>query len=282
MTSPSVHMQEIPVAEDAYPPVTDALLSEAVRRLHLAGSPLKIALFGSRAEGRAHPYSDIDLLVVEEAGVDCRERQVAYLRALGGLFPDIDVVVHTIEDVASWRNVRNHLLTYALTHGRVLFEDSERLHRSCAYDTAYGDLRVSEDKEPKTQADLAKEWFENGDADLEAGRVIVEHAGTFKMACFHAQQAIEKYLKGFLILHRRIFSKTHNLDNLRAECCDITAELTALPPDLKNITSYCAALYAPGVWPQKGEAEAALAVAEQVRAVILAAVPPEAQPANRD
>jgi len=32
-----------------YPPVTDELLQEGVRRILSAGSPLKIILFGSRA-----------------------------------------------------------------------------------------------------------------------------------------------------------------------------------------------------------------------------------------
>lgn len=42
-----------------YPEVTDELLTEAVRRMLAVGAPIKIVLFGSRAD----LDSDMDLLV---------------------------------------------------------------------------------------------------------------------------------------------------------------------------------------------------------------------------
>ena len=36
--------------------------------------------------------------------------------------------------------------------------------------------------------------------------------------CFHAQQAVEKYLKAFLIYHDIDFPRTHDLDYLLLEC----------------------------------------------------------------
>ena len=36
--------------------------------------------------------------------------------------------------------------------------------------------------------------------------------------CFHAQQAVEKFLKSFLIYHDAEFRKVHDLDYLLAEC----------------------------------------------------------------
>jgi HEPN domain-containing protein len=39
--------------------------------------------------------------------------------------------------------------------------------------------------------------------------------------CFHAQQAVEKFLKAFLIYHDIDFPKTHDLDFLLKECMKI-------------------------------------------------------------
>lgn len=278
MTNQAVPMKESPIASDIYPAVTEALLTEAVRRVRQAGAPLQIVLFGSRAEGRASPDSDIDILVVEEPGASCRERESAYREAVSGLFPDWDVLAYTIDEVMSWRNVANHLLSYALKHGRILFEDRKRLARYYLDRNRPAALVVKEDDKPKTHADLAKEWFANADSDLGAAKVVIEHTTYFNMACFHAQQAIEKYFKGFLLLHGQRWSKTHNLDELRWQCCAITTALDSLPLNLKRITEYCAARYKPGFWPPKEDAASALAVADQVRATILAAVPPEARP----
>jgi hypothetical protein len=36
-----------------------------------------------------------------------------------------------------------------------------------------------------------------------------------KTACFHAQQAVEKCLKGLLALHGQAFPATHNLEELQ-------------------------------------------------------------------
>jgi predicted nucleotidyltransferase len=104
-----------------YPPVTDELLATVVRRILDVGNPLKIVLFGSRARGDARPDSDLDLLIVEEAAEPRHERSVRYLRSLAGVFPGIDVVVWTPEEIADWSGVSNHFITTIVREGRVLY-----------------------------------------------------------------------------------------------------------------------------------------------------------------
>lgn len=105
-----------------YPPVTDELLREAVRRIVQAGNPIKVVLFGSRARGDARPESDLDILVIEESAVPRYKRSPPYYRALVGVFPSIDLVVWTPAEISSWANVRNFFVTTALRQGRVLYE----------------------------------------------------------------------------------------------------------------------------------------------------------------
>lgn len=42
-----------------------------------------------------------------------------------------------------------------------------------------------------------EEWFKMAKKDLNGARILYEHGGDNGIVCFHCQQAIEKYLKGF-------------------------------------------------------------------------------------
>ncbi len=108
---------------ESYPPVTEELLVELVRRILSAGSPSKIILFGSHGRGDAHPWSDLDILVIEPSGLPRHDRSVPYLRALTGVYPAKDVVVRSAEEVAEWANVANFFVTEAIREGRVLYEN---------------------------------------------------------------------------------------------------------------------------------------------------------------
>ncbi len=53
-----------------------------------------------------------------------------------------------------------------------------------------------------------KKWFIVADHDIEAARMIIEdNPVILDVACFHCQQAIEKYLKAFLTFHEQNFPK---------------------------------------------------------------------------
>lgn len=112
------------IIEITYPPVTDALLAEAVERIRAAGDPLKVVLFGSHARGTARPESDLDLLIVEESTLPRYRRAPRYLRALVGLHPTKDVVVWTPDEIAEWASVPQSFITTVLQEGRVLYEQS--------------------------------------------------------------------------------------------------------------------------------------------------------------
>lgn len=109
-----------------YPPLTEELFAEIVRRIVAAGDVLKIVLFGSHGRGEAGAHSDIDLLIVESdevaSGTPTYERSPKYYSATHRTFPPRDIVVRTPEEIDAWSEVPNHFVTTALREGRVLYE----------------------------------------------------------------------------------------------------------------------------------------------------------------
>jgi HEPN domain-containing protein len=58
------------------------------------------------------------------------------------------------------------------------------------------------------EVDLARGWLVKAASDISAARLVVDGDGPYDTACFHAQQAIEKALKGFLALRRQAVTRT--------------------------------------------------------------------------
>src|ERR1019366_2014892 len=72
------------------------------------------------------------------------------------------------------------------------------------------------------QKDYIKKWFEIAEHDMEAAQLISETKPLiFDIACFHCQQAIEKYLKAFLVYNNKVIERTHNLNLLQEQCSEI-------------------------------------------------------------
>ena len=60
---------------------------------------------------------------------------------------------------------------------------------------------------------IVKEWVQKSDNDYATAKrelAVVEHPN-YDAVCFHAQQCIEKLVKGLLIQHGVMPTKTHDL-----------------------------------------------------------------------
>lgn len=92
---------------------------------------------------------------------------------------------------------------------------------------------------------------------------------------FHAQQAAEKSLKGFLVWHGVPFRKTHNLIELGEACCRIEAGLESLLRRAALLTEYASKFRHPGDAENATAAEAteALGTAREVFEALLRLLP---------
>ncbi len=127
----------------------------------------------------------------------------------------------------------------------------------------------------------ARAWFTKAAEDLRAGE-FERHADpplAFDIV-FHAQQAAEKALKGFLTWHRRTFRKTHNLVEIGEACAAIEPELEPLLRQAAPLTEYAWRFRYPGELeaPTSAEAESALNLAREVYEASLAKLPRELHP----
>ena len=60
----------------------------------------------------------------------------------------------------------------------------------------------------------AQEWFERGRHNIETAQLLYDERGYTDSIAYHIQQAIEKYLKGYLVLNGKKPPKIHELDTL--------------------------------------------------------------------
>jgi len=103
---------------------------------------------------------------------------------------------------------------------------------------------------------LTREWIEKAEGDFAtAGREVrARKQPNYDAACFHAQQAAEKYLKAVLQESGAPVSRTHNLLDL-LELCLPYDESLALQRDLLIVLDRYAVLYRyPGESADRDEA----------------------------
>jgi HEPN domain-containing protein len=88
----------------------------------------------------------------------------------------------------------------------------------------------------KDRPALARGWFRKADSDLADARRTAASEGPYDTACFHAQQAVEKYLKGFLAWKSLVVPRTHDLEELQRLCTQLEPWPDLAAFDLTELT----------------------------------------------
>jgi HEPN domain-containing protein len=98
-------------------------------------------------------------------------------------------------------------------------------------------------------------WVAKAEEDyIVAGLALRQKRPLAYTACFHAQQCVEKYLKGMLVARNRTFSKVHDLLKLSAECEQAGISLTVSLTQLDKLSAYAIRIRYPGEDPTLDEA----------------------------
>lgn len=98
--------------------------------------------------------------------------------------------------------------------------------------------------EPHSWLEFAREDFVLAEAALEKG--------IYNQVCFHAQQGVEKALKGFLRSCQRSVPRTHALSELLAICRDLDASFAKLEETCLRLDQYYISTRYPDAFPGAG------------------------------
>ena len=85
----------------------------------------------------------------------------------------------------------------------------------------------------------AQEWMRFAEMDLHSAEYLLNmHPVPLEIICYHCQQSAEKHLKGYLILNGKNPPKTHDLDELRKLCAEISNMFTDIADHCSDLTAY--------------------------------------------
>jgi HEPN domain-containing protein len=89
------------------------------------------------------------------------------------------------------------------------------------------------------ETETALEWLCFAEADLDSARILNDaHRKHNEIICYHCQQAVEKYLKGFLCYNGLIPPKVHVLETLCALCSDFNPVFNEIAKDCAYLSPF--------------------------------------------
>jgi len=93
-----------------------------------------------------------------------------------------------------------------------------------------------------SEAEWISEWFKKAAEDLLAANHMFYNMQPrlLEIACYHCQQAVEKALKGFLIVKGIEPPKTHNLNKLCLMCMEYDQLFGEWQDTCRELTAYAA------------------------------------------
>lgn len=113
------------------------------------------------------------------------------------------------------------------------------------------------------------QWYEKADHDIiMAKRAIEISPFVLDSACFHFQQAVEKYLKAYIIYQGKEVKKTHNIIFLKESCAEYDGDFENI--DIKDLNDFAADIRYPddSITPTLDETKEYLQIAESIRELV--------------
>lgn len=225
----------------------DAVLTDVCDAIRAELSVRAIYLFGSRARGDARPDSDYDVLVVTWETRPDEATRLHIKRVVGSHRPPLDLHYVTAAEF-EWRK------RFANTIERAGDREGVVLHMAGEAEERYA---------------VAQPWFAGGERGVRLGGLALQEGDMPDEARFHAQQAVEKYLKGYLTLIDVDGSRTHSLETLAGLCADGDPAFGPWIERLAPLSQYAVETrYPNGRRTDMTEARQAMAIAEDLQAFV--------------
>ena len=182
-----------------------AVIDGIVAKLRAEYAPLGIVLFGSRAEGRARPDSDIDLLIIMDLPAPkhpidrIREVQLLLRDARRGI--PLDVIVSTPQEFERRLAIGDHFYQDIVRIGVPVYPKSLKLRNK----------HMNPDN-----SQYVREWVARAERDWRMASLLLD-GDLPEGAGYHLQQSLEKLLKAYLIARGWRLERTHILAELLEE-----------------------------------------------------------------
>ena len=119
---------------------------------------------------------------------------------------------------------------------------------------------------------LVRDWLRRADLDCDAAARLASEGDRFRdIVAFHAQQAVEKYLKALLVCHQVEFRKTHDIEQLLFMVRGVEPSVAEELIETKWLTPFGVDIRYPGDFPGTlpGDEDRALSMAQSARQVVL-------------
>ena len=114
----------------------------------------------------------------------------------------------------------------------------------------------------------AKILLKKAENDLKDAKILYNsNEASAEGICFHCQQAVEKYLKAYLVFNNKEINKTHDISELLKDCKNIDKAFSELEKiNIDDITNYAVIVrYDDIIEPSAEDAKEAISIAEQVK-----------------
>ncbi|MCL2410451.1 MAG: HEPN domain-containing protein [Treponema sp.] len=87
--------------------------------------------------------------------------------------------------------------------------------------------------------DLVMEWYKFAMRDFDSAKYLCGmHPKPLEIICYHCQQSVEKFFKGFLVANKIEPPKIHDLVQLRIMCSEIKNDFEELKVVSQFLTSF--------------------------------------------
>lgn len=120
---------------------------------------------------------------------------------------------------------------------------------------------------------VIREWLKKADDDFGFASTNLREKRTehYDLICFHFQQAVEKYLKAFVVARELKFEKIHDLETLRKICAAVDSVFEGIKEECLFLNDFYIEARYPMIWPvnfTSQDTDQAMAAAEKIGSLV--------------